>query len=166
MTLVYDKIPRLLYEHPIVEYIPLEATTLVTGSLPAEVGLRPGGLRPVLHALDTPKAWRAATVAYPFAFPPLPDLPPIDRPLRDRRDLTLLALGFRVAAGIYRGRKVSLVTSTVGPVYHLFNLPLKYFYKPSIDFVTYTSLGALVAETRAVEIGTRPRGNLGPGMET
>ncbi len=165
--MAHQGIPRILYEHPVVEYIHLAVTTVLTGPLPpakrAEIESgRPSvdGERlpfPSLLALDSPEAWRSAMRLCRFAFPPISDLPPLDTPLAARRELHLLALGFRVTGGIYRGRKVSLATSAHGPVFHLFTLPLKYFYKPAVDFYAYTSHGARLAEAMAVPVVARGR---------
>lgn len=149
--MAHNRIPRALYEHPIVEYIPLEVATVAAGPVPPAIRTTGAGVRPVLLALNSEDAWTSAASVHRYAVPNLPVAPPTGS-----RDLALLAIGFRAAAGIYRGRKVSLATAAVGPVYHLFTLPLKYFYKSPIDFVAYTALGARLAEARAVDIGPRP----------
>lgn len=157
--MAHDRVPRVLYEHPVVEYIPLEVRGLARGSLPAAVRAGPASLYPALHALPSPEDWFRAAAAYPFAFPgtlafPLTD--PADGGggrARSRPELPLLGLGFQVDAGIYRGSKVSLAAFALGPYYHLFSVPRKYFYKPTVDFVVYSLSGAKVAEARAVPVG-------------
>jgi hypothetical protein len=161
--MVYDLIPRRLYEHPIVEYIPLQVTTLSLGPFPPEIPHRTQAVKPALIALLSPTIWTETISAYGFTLPLLGTLPSVDTPLHERHDLTFLAVGFKVAAGIYRARKVSLVSSQVGPVYHLFLLPRKYFYKPSLDFAVYTSLGAVVAEAKSVNVGPRSQRSGGAG---
>ncbi len=173
--MVHDRIPRALYEHPIVEYIPLEVSSVATGPIPPAVRAAGAGVRPVLRVLCDDTAWKSAFSDHRYAFPSLDTLEPLGAPpagrqplgtdlagrqplgtdLAGRRDLILLAVGFRAAAGIYRDHKVSLATAAIGPVYHLFTLPLKYFYKSSIDFVAYTAFGARLAEARAVNVDNR-----------
>ncbi len=158
--MVHDRVPRVLYEHPIIEYIPLAVVTLATGPSPAAPESGAPGCRPTLLALPDRESWESAASRFAYAFPSGETLGarlgPPDQPLSKRRLLPLLAIGFTAAAGIYRGRKVSLVTASVGPVYHLFALPLKYFYKPLIDFVAYTAFGAPLAQAQAVDVGRRP----------
>jgi hypothetical protein len=153
---VHDRIPRVLYEHPIVEYIPLSVTDIALGEIPAEL---PGGARrrrPSLLPLVDEASWRQAMQDFPFAFPPLTSLPALTFPPAGRRSLVLLALGFRVTAGIYRGRKASLLVGAIGSVCHLFTVPAKYFYKPAIDVVAYTEHGTCLAEAKAVAVEGSP----------
>lgn len=154
--MVLDQIPRRLYEHPIVEYIPIEVTTWTTGLLPP-AGPEPAGVHPLLQPLLSPEFWASALDVCPFAFRPPFELAACRQALDARGHLALLALGFRVAAGIYRGRKISLVASTVGPVYHLFSFTLRYLYKPSIDVVAYDSLGLCLTATTGLKVGPRVR---------
>lgn len=153
--MIHDSIPRVLYEHPVVEYIPLMVTDIWTGPVPEAV--RSGRPYPSLRVLNSEAAWQEIVAAYAFAFPPLHSLPPLDTPLEVRLDLTLLALGFRVAAGIYRDRKVNLAASGVGPVCHLFTVPRVFFYKPVIDFFAFDRDGARLAALRGVAVGSRPQ---------
>jgi len=155
---VQDRIPRELYEHPIVEYIPLNVTDIALGDIPSELAGGARRRRPSLLPLVDEASWRQAVEDFAFAFPPLSSLPALTSPPAGRRSLVLLALGFRVTAGIYRGRKASLLVGAIGPVCHLFTVPAKYFYKPAIDFVAYTEHGACLAEAKAVAVGGSPDG--------
>ncbi len=155
--MVHDRVPRFLYEHPVVEYIPLEPATRATGPVPPAERAAPAGLRPALMVLSNPGAWRRALADYRYAFPPAESLPPLETPLARRQELHILAIGFRVSAGIYRANRVNLAAATTGPIYHLFTFPLKYFYKPMIDFVVFNTLGNRLAEARGVDLGPGPR---------
>lgn len=163
--MAHDRVPRVLYEHPVVEYIPLEVRGLAQGSLPGAVRAGPASLYPALHALPSAEDWLRAAAAYPFAFPKTVACALIDLGdgsggrARSRPELPLLGLGFQVDVGIYRGTKVSLATLAVGPHYHLFTVPRKHFYKPTIDFVVYSPSGAKVAEARNVPVGTPGAGS-------
>ncbi|RJQ06359.1 MAG: hypothetical protein C4551_08230 [Bacillota bacterium] len=153
--MVHHLVPRALYEHPVVEYIPLEVVTLASGAMPPS-GRGPwDGFPPALVALRTAADWQAATQAYPFArdvvYSRLRGAESTQAPNR----LAFLAVGFRVEAGIYRGSKASLATSGAAQVYQIFTLPSKYFYKPRVTFVAYTPLGAELAQARDVEVGDR-----------
>lgn len=158
IDLAHERVPRVLYEYPIVEYIPLEITTVSTGPVPASAPRDDQAGRPDLVLVNTSEAWETALSRRPYAFPNEPALGKLQTAMSPAPDLLFLAVGFRVIAGIYRGRKVSLATSSIGSIYHLFTLPLKYFYKPSIDFVAYTALGTRLSEARAVDVPRRGRG--------
>lgn len=153
--MVHERIPRILYEHPIVEYIPLIVTDLWSGPVPASSRSWGREPYPSIHVLNSEVSWRRALRSFPFAFPPLESLPPLDTPLEARLDLTLLALGFRVVGGIYRNRKVSLAAASVAPVFHLFTVPRIFFYKPKIDVVAFDQTGTRLAVARDVEVGAR-----------
>ncbi len=148
--MVHEHVPRRLYEHPIVEYIPLHVKDLATGHLAVPA-------HPALVALDNEDARRQALAGYGQDIPSLHSLlatlPPVE--ISARPQLPFLAVGFTVKAGIYRGRKVSLATASTGPVYQLFSLPSRHFYKPFIDFVAYTPQGSKLAEVLGVRAGAR-----------
>jgi len=132
-------------------------TDIWTGPLPDGFQVRNGDPYPSLVALNSEQDWQTAIVAYSFAFPSSGSLPPRDMPLDACLDLTLLALGFRVSAGIYRDRKVSLAASDVGTQFHLFAVPLIFFYKPVVDFWAYDREGHPLSVVRAVPVGARAR---------
>jgi len=160
--MVHDRIPRCLYEHPVVEYIPLEVATVATGPIPPAKRAAGVGERPEFYALTDRAVWNAALAAHRYAFPDPSVLGPPDTLPSSRPTIPFLAVGFRVAAAIYRACKVSLAVGAVGPVYQLFTLPVKYFYKTNIDFAAYSPSGALLAEIRSVAAG--PRFRRSPGQ--
>jgi len=156
--LAHEGVPRILYEHPVVEYIPLEVTTIRSGPLPEEVKRGRADLYPAVHVITDPKGWSAVRLDYPFAFSGVfgGDTPAfLHQPPASRRDIAVLALGFRAGKGIYRGHKVSLAAGEVGPVFHLFTLPRIYFYKERIDFVAYSETGVKLASAGDVSVGPR-----------
>jgi len=153
--MVHHLVPRALYEHPVVEYIPLEVATLASGTLPPSGPSPWDGFRPALLALRSAADWQAAADTYPFTRDAVNRRFENAGPTQARGSLAFLAVGFRVVAGIYRGTKASLATSGADQVYQLFTLPLKYFYKPRVTFVAFTPLGAQLAQARDVEVSDR-----------
>lgn len=153
----HEHVPRVLYEHPVVEYIPLAVVTLRKGPLPAEAGSRRSFPPLALHALWTADEWERAASEFPFAFGDLREPPQSDLPAAERRYLHFLSIGFEVTAAIYRDRKASLVAKHIAPRYHLFALPRIFFYKPRVDFIAYDAHGRQLARVRAVDVGPRYR---------
>jgi len=155
--LPHEHVPRVLYEHPVVEYIPLAVMTLRSGPLPAEACSGPLSPPLALHALKTARDWERTASWFPFAFGDLHEPPQPGLPSAEGRFLHFLALGFQVTAAIYRDRKTSLVASDLGPRYHLFALPRIFFYKPRVDFIAYDAIGRQLVAVRAVDVGPRYR---------
>lgn len=153
--MAHEHVPRCLYQHPVVEYIPLTATTLQAGALPEPARPHDADHYPRLVVLNTVELWREAMDRWPFAFPGGDSLPPPETPLGLRHDLHLVAIGFRVTVGVYRDRKCSLVAGELGPTYQLFALPLRYFYKPQVNFVVYDHRCRQVAAARGIELPAR-----------
>jgi len=154
-SLAHENVPRVLYEYPVVEYIPLTVTTLHSGSLPAEVRQGRADVYPALHALTTAERWTAACTEFSFAFPDGETPSFLLAPPALRRDIAFLALGFRVAKGIYRGRKASLAVAEARPIFHLFTLPRVYFYRSRVDFVAFNRTGVQLAVAADVDTGPR-----------
>lgn len=150
--MAHERVPRCLYKHPVVEYIPLSPTTIKTGSLPDGFLDEYRGAYPALTVLNTADSWREAIKSFPFAFPVDGNLPPPETPIELRHDLTFLAVGCRVVAGIYRDRKASLVADELGPVYQLSAVPQRYFYKVRVDFTVFDHRGRQLAIARSIEL--------------
>jgi len=158
--MVHESIPRVLYEYPVVEYIPVHVTTLASGRLPtgARVGHPTGG--PELIALVTEEAWSRVEKDFVFALPPRHTDLARQAVSPDRRDLVMLALGLRVEAGIYRASRVILVAAATEALYHLFSFRTDRFYRSRVDVSVHSTDGRPLARIDGVSVRPRPAWNV------